>query len=79
MVKFYVDVLQAVTMRGGRFLEAPVSGGKKSAEIGKLVILAAGDRSLYMDAYSCFEAIGKKTFFLGEMFRLLITDWTDFC
>ena len=57
-------------MRGGRFLEAPVSGSKKSAELGKLTILAAGDRSLYMDAYSCFEALGKKTFFLGEMLAI---------
>lgn len=55
-------------MRGGRFLEAPVSGSKKSAEAGSLVILAAGDRSLYMDGYSCFEAMGKKTFFLGDFY-----------
>ncbi|XP_076810641.1 uncharacterized protein LOC143453254 isoform X2 [Clavelina lepadiformis] len=61
------EISEAITMRGGRFLEAPVSGNKKSAEQGKLVILAAGDRSLYMDAYSCFEALGKKTFFLGEL------------
>lgn len=52
-------------MRGGRYLEAPVNGSKKEAEQGNLVILAAGDRSLYMDCYSCFEAIGKKMFFLG--------------
>ena len=64
-------------MRGGRFLEAPVSGNKKSAEIGKLVILAAGDRSLYMDAYSCFETIGKKTFFLGEYVR--VEQWFSTC
>lgn len=57
--------IQAITMRGGRFLEAPVSGNKKSAESGMLVILAAGDRTLYMDVYSCFEALGKKTIFLG--------------
>jgi len=55
-------------MRGGRFLEAPVSGSRKSAENGQVVILAAGDRSLYMDGYSCFEAMGRKTFFLGTLF-----------
>ena len=36
--------------RGGRFLEAPVSGTKKPAEDGTLIILAAGDRSLYEEA-----------------------------
>ena len=58
-------------MRGGRYLEAPINGSKKEAEIGNLVILAAGDRSLYMDCYSCFEAMGKKTFFLGKNLFLL--------
>nr|CAB3249652.1 glyoxylate/succinic semialdehyde reductase 1 [Phallusia mammillata] len=61
------EISEAISMRGGRFLEAPVSGSKKAAETGQLVILAAGDRSLYMDGYSCFEAMGKKTFFLGEL------------
>ncbi len=51
--------------RGGRFVEAPVSGSKGPAQVGQLVILAAGDRTLYEDAHSCFEAMGKKTFFLG--------------
>ncbi|XP_078496004.1 uncharacterized protein LOC100180692 isoform X2 [Ciona intestinalis] len=61
------EIAEVISMRGGRFLEAPLSGNKKGAEQGQLVILAAGDRSLYMDAYSCFEALGKKTFFLGEL------------
>lgn len=61
------EIAEAICMRGGRYLEAPVNGSKKEAEIGNLVILAAGDRSLYMDCYSCFEAMGKKTFFLGEL------------
>lgn len=36
--------LQAITSKGGSFLEAPVSGSKKPAEDGQLVILAAGDK-----------------------------------
>uniref|UniRef100_A0A0E9Q8A1 Uncharacterized protein n=1 Tax=Anguilla anguilla TaxID=7936 RepID=A0A0E9Q8A1_ANGAN len=31
-----------------------------------LVILAAGDRTVYEDCSSCFQAIGKTSFFLGE-------------
>ena len=36
--------LQAVKGKGGSFLEAPVSGSKKPAEDGQLVILAAGEK-----------------------------------
>ena len=56
---------QAVTARGGRFLEAPVIGSKQPSSNGSLIILAAGDKTLYDDCYSCFEAMGKKTFYLG--------------
>lgn len=37
-------LLQAITSKGGSFLEAPVSGSKKPAEDGQLVILAAGEK-----------------------------------
>ena len=56
----------AITGRGGRFLEAPVSGSKKPAEDGTLIILAAGDKSLYDEAIPAFERMGKKYLFLGE-------------
>jgi 3-hydroxyisobutyrate dehydrogenase-like beta-hydroxyacid dehydrogenase len=36
--------LQAIKQKGGAFVEAPVSGSKKPAEDGQLVILAAGDK-----------------------------------
>ena len=52
--------------RGGRFLEAPVIGTKGPAREGSLVILASGDDTLYQDCYSCFAAMGKKTFYLGN-------------
>jgi 2-hydroxy-3-oxopropionate reductase len=55
----------AVTARGGRFLEAPVSGSKKPAEEGTLVILTAGDRSLYDEAMPGLAKMGKKILFLG--------------
>ena len=41
---YLVLILQAIISRGGKFLEAPVSGSKKPAEDGQLVILAAGDK-----------------------------------
>ena len=57
----------AVTARGGRFLEAPVSGSRKPAEEGTLVILTAGDRSLYEEAMPGFDRMGKKILYLGEV------------
>ena len=57
----------AVTSKGGAFLEAPVSGSKQPAEAAQLVILAAGDKGLYDEAIPPFNAMGKKSFFLGEV------------
>ncbi|KAL0370919.1 UNVERIFIED_CONTAM: Glyoxylate/succinic semialdehyde reductase 1 [Sesamum angustifolium] len=39
-------ISEAITAKGGHFLEAPVSGSKKPAEDGQLVILAAGDKEI---------------------------------
>ncbi|XP_064178540.1 cytokine-like nuclear factor N-PAC isoform X2 [Anguilla rostrata] len=60
------ELSQVITSRGGRFLEAPVSGSQQLSNDGMLVILAAGDRTVYEDCSSCFQAIGKTSFFLGE-------------
>lgn len=56
-----------ITARGARYLEAPVSGTKKPAEDGSLIILAAGDRSLYEDAAPLLDRLGKKRLFLGAV------------
>jgi len=55
----------AVRERGGRFLEAPVSGTKKPAEDGTLIILTGGDQGLYEDAGPAFDKMGKKRIYLG--------------
>jgi len=56
----------SITTAGGRFLESPVSGSKKPAMDGTLVILSAGDESLYKDAMPAFEKMGKMSFFLEK-------------
>lgn len=61
------QVAAAVTARGGRYLEAPVSGSRQPAEQGTLVILAAGDRALYDLAAPALDLMGKQRFFLGEV------------
>ncbi len=57
----------AVKDKGGKFLEAPVSGSKKPAEDGQLVILAAGDEDVFKQALPLFEIMGKKSVYLGAV------------
>lgn len=61
------DIADAINSKGGRYLEAQVQGSKTEAEEGTLIILAAGDKSLFDDCQSCFTAMGKHSFFLGEV------------
>ncbi|KAM7270294.1 hypothetical protein ACFE04_029508 [Oxalis oulophora] len=62
-----VKISEGIIAKGGRFLEAPVSGSKKPAEDGQLVILAAGDKALYEEIIPAFDVLGKKSFYLGEV------------
>lgn len=60
-------IAEAIAGKGARFLEAPVSGTKKPAEDGTLIILAAGDQTLYDEAAPLFDKLGKKRLYLGEV------------
>mmetsp|Transcript_23685 Transcript_23685/g.68476 ORF Transcript_23685/g.68476 Transcript_23685/m.68476 type:complete len:290 (+) Transcript_23685:82-951(+) len=62
-----VEIGKAVRAKGGLYLEAPVSGSKGPALNGQLVILAAGDQALKDEAQPCFDIMGKRTFFLGDV------------
>merc|ERR1711994_895884 len=61
------DIAEAISLKGGRYLEAQIQGSKNQAQDGTLVILVAGDRSLFDDCQSCFQAMGKNSFYLGEV------------
>uniref|UniRef100_A0AAZ3QZU8 Cytokine-like nuclear factor N-PAC n=1 Tax=Oncorhynchus tshawytscha TaxID=74940 RepID=A0AAZ3QZU8_ONCTS len=65
------ELSQVISSRGGRFLEAPVAGSQQVSNEGMLVILAAGDRTVYEDCSSCFQAMGKTSFFLARMMLIL--------
>ncbi|ACN15974.1 putative oxidoreductase family protein [Desulforapulum autotrophicum HRM2] len=76
--KSYVDVStvdagtailihDAIKKKGGRYLEAPVSGSKKPAEDGALVFLCSGDESLYKDAGEALDVMGKKSFYFPQI------------
>ncbi|XP_037976405.1 putative oxidoreductase GLYR1 homolog isoform X4 [Plutella xylostella] len=61
------DIVEAVGAKGGRYLEAQIQGSKTQAEEGTLILLAAGDRSLFDDCQSCFKAMSKNSFYLGDI------------
>ena len=49
-----------------RFVDAPVSGSKGPAESGQLLILASGPSDAEAALQPAFDAIGRKTMWLGE-------------
>ncbi len=65
--KTSIKIGTAIGNKGGRFLEAPVSGSKKPAEDGALVFLCSGDQSLYQDASEALQVMGKKSFYFSEI------------
>jgi len=66
IVNYYYLLLKAIMNKGGRYLEAMMQGSKIEAEEGNLVVLAAGDKSLFDDCQSIFCATAKNSFFLGK-------------
>lgn len=62
-----LTISKGIQESGGRYLEAQLQGSKGECDEGTLIILAAGDRTLYNDVSSCFEAIGRASFFLGDV------------
>jgi 3-hydroxyisobutyrate dehydrogenase-like beta-hydroxyacid dehydrogenase len=72
-----ISIHDAIKAKGGRFLEAPVSGSKKPAEDGALVFLCSGDESLYKDAGKALDVMGKRSFYFpnvgqGAQMKLVI-------
>ena len=59
--------LEQVVAKGGRFLEAPVSGSKGPAAAGALVFLCGGDKPLFEQVSAELEAMGKASFYYGEV------------
>ena len=58
---------EQVVGKGGRFLEAPVSGSKGPAAAGALVFLCGGDKPLFEQVSAELEAMGKANFYYGEV------------
>jgi 2-hydroxy-3-oxopropionate reductase len=60
-----LDVHDAVTAKGGAFLDAPVSGGDKGAIAGTLSIMVGGSEKAFKRALPVFEAMGKTIVHVG--------------
>lgn len=58
---------EGVTAKGGRFLEAPVSGSKVPAAMGALIFLCAGSSDLFNEIKDTgLKSMGKASHFFGE-------------
>eukprot|EP01064_Diplonema_japonicum_P028650 TRINITY_DN443_c1_g1_i8.p1 TRINITY_DN443_c1_g1~~TRINITY_DN443_c1_g1_i8.p1 ORF type:complete len:308 (+),score=102.49 TRINITY_DN443_c1_g1_i8:58-924(+) len=60
------DMASKIQAKGGRFLEAPVSGTKKPAADGQLIFLTAGSESLNKEVSQYLDLMGKATHYYGE-------------
>ncbi|XP_022913359.1 cytokine-like nuclear factor N-PAC [Onthophagus taurus] len=60
-----MDICNMITDIGGRYLEAQLQGSKLEASEGNLIVLGAGDKSLFDDCNSCFKAISHTAYYLS--------------
>ena len=59
------DVAKKVEEIGAKFLDAPVTGGKKGAEEGTLMFMIGGDEDVFEKNRDIFQAMGDKLVFCG--------------
>jgi 3-hydroxyisobutyrate dehydrogenase len=60
------ELAAKLAAKGVDYLDAPVSGSVKPAELGQLVIMVGGKKAVYEGAGPIFEKLGKASFYLGE-------------
>lgn len=60
------EIAELLHRKGGRFLDAPVSGGQSGAANGTMTIMVGGDKKDMEDAMPLFEAMGKNIIHCGE-------------
>eukprot|EP00600_Ochromonadales_sp_CCMP1393_P005745 CAMPEP_0174953870 /NCGR_PEP_ID=MMETSP0004_2-20121128/103_1 /TAXON_ID=420556 /ORGANISM="Ochromonas sp., Strain CCMP1393" /LENGTH=297 /DNA_ID=CAMNT_0016201609 /DNA_START=27 /DNA_END=920 /DNA_ORIENTATION=+ len=57
----------AISAKGGKFLEAPVSGSKGPADTGTLIFLCGGDEELFASQATALDAMGKAKYLFGPV------------
>jgi 3-hydroxyisobutyrate dehydrogenase len=60
------ELAAAMAAKGIDYLDAPVAGSVKPAELGQLVIMVGGKKEVYEYALPIFGRLGKASFLLGE-------------
>ena len=60
------DLAAKLAARGVDYLDAPVAGSVKPAELGQLVIMVGGKKEVFDKALPIFEKLGKAQFYLGQ-------------
>ena len=60
------DLAAKLAVKGVNYLDAPVAGSVKPAELGQLVIMVGGKKEVYEMAAPIFEKLGKAQFYLGQ-------------
>jgi len=60
------DLAAKLAAWGVDYLDAPVAGSVKPAELGQLVIMVGGKKEVYERAAPIFEKLGKAQFYLGQ-------------
>jgi 3-hydroxyisobutyrate dehydrogenase-like beta-hydroxyacid dehydrogenase len=61
------EIGEAVAAQGGRFLDAPISGGPKGAAAATLSIMVGGADADFVAMRPLFEVLGKKIFHMGPV------------
>ena len=62
MKKTAVEIEKKIKVNKGYFLDAPVSGGTKGAETGKLAIMVGGEKKIFKKIRHLFESMGTATY-----------------
>ena len=60
--KTAVEIEKKIKVNKGYFLDAPVSGGTKGAETGKLAIMVGGEKKIFKKIRHLFESMGTATY-----------------
>ncbi|KAF8785094.1 putative oxidoreductase GLYR1 like protein [Argiope bruennichi] len=60
-----IEIAEAITNKGGRYLEAAITGSLEMAEGGALLVLSAGNRELFLKCKSCFFAFSDNAYHLS--------------
>jgi 3-hydroxyisobutyrate dehydrogenase len=58
-------IAEALSKKGVKMLDAPVSGGQMGAKAGTLAIMVGGDEEIYKRCLDIFNAMGKKIYYCG--------------